>query len=61
MPVQYLTMPAYGGDDLATIFVTSANWMIDEDQRASRPLEGGVFSLEAPAPGLPSTPFDAAA
>ena len=51
----------YGGDDLATIFVTSATWMIAEAERASRPLEGGLFSLEAPVPGLPSTPFDAGA
>ena len=61
MPVQYPTMPAYGGADLATIFVTSATWMIAEAERASRPLEGGLFSLEAPVPGLPSTPFDAGA
>lgn len=61
MPVQYPTMPAYGGDDLGTIFVTSATWMIDPDERASRPMEGGLFSLDAPAPGLPSTPYDPAA
>ncbi len=61
MPVQYPTMPAYGGADFATIFVTSATWMIDPAGRASRPLEGGLFSLEAPAPGLPTTLFDASA
>lgn len=58
MPVQYPTMPAFGGADLSTVFVTSANWMIDEKERSSRPLEGGLFSFEAPAPGLPTTIFD---
>ena len=28
MPVKYPTMPAFGGDDLRTLFVTSANWPI---------------------------------
>lgn len=58
MPVQYPTMPAFGGPHLSTVFVTSANWMIDERDRASRPLEGGLFSFEAPAPGLPTVLFD---
>lgn len=58
MPVQYPTMPAFGGADLSTVFVTSSSYMIDADDRASRPLEGGLFSFEAPVKGLPPTPFD---
>ncbi len=58
MPVQYPTMPAFGGSDLSTVYVTTSSYMIDPRERASRPLEGGLFSFEAPARGLPSTLFD---
>lgn len=58
LPVQYPTMPAFGGDDLSTIYVTSATWKIEHDARPSRPLEGSLLSLPAPVPGLPTTLFD---
>ena len=58
MPVQYPTMPAFGGVDLSTVYVTSSSYMIDPDDRRSRPLEGGLFSFEAPARGLPSNLYD---
>ncbi len=58
MPVQYPTMPAFGGPDLSTVYVTTSSYMIAADERAARPLEGGLFSFEAPAKGLPSTLFD---
>ncbi len=58
LPVQYPTMPAYGGSDLTRVYVTTANWPIDADERQKRPLEGGLFSLEMPVPGLPTNMFD---
>lgn len=60
MPVQYPTMPAYGGADLSNAFVTTAKWMIDASEWRSRPLEGGLFSFEMPVPGLETTLFDRA-
>jgi sugar lactone lactonase YvrE len=54
LPVQFPTMPAFGGPDLRTIFVTSACWSVPEAERASRPLEGNLFSFEAPVAGVPS-------
>lgn len=54
LPIRYPTMPAFGGDDLATIFVTSANNPIPPEERARHPLEGGLFALPAPVPGLPN-------
>ncbi|MCQ8239323.1 SMP-30/gluconolactonase/LRE family protein [Rhizosaccharibacter radicis] len=54
MPVQYPTMPAFGGDDLRTLFVTSACWSIPEAERDGRPLEGNLFALDAPVAGIPS-------
>ena len=57
MPVKYPTMPAFGGADLSTIFVTSANWPIPPEDRDKHPDEGGLFMLEAPVPGLPPNRF----
>ncbi len=53
MPVKYPTMPAFGGSDLRSIFVTSANWPLTPEERAERPDEGSLFRLEAPVPGVP--------
>jgi sugar lactone lactonase YvrE len=55
MPVQYPTMPALGGTDLSTLFVTSACWPVAPEERKGRPLEGGLFAFAAPCPGLPAT------
>lgn len=52
MPARYVTMPAFGGPDLSTLFVTSATFPVPEPERASRPNEGALFELEAPARGL---------
>lgn len=57
MPVQYPTMPAYGGSDLTTVYVTTANWPIDPEERAKRLLEGCLFSFDLPVPGLPTNIF----
>jgi sugar lactone lactonase YvrE len=53
LPVRYPTMPAFGGADLDTLFVTSANWALSEEERRQHPDEGGLFALPAPVPGLP--------
>ncbi len=52
LPVKYPTMPCFGGDNLDTIFVTSANWPIPPGERSRHPDEGGLFALPAPVPGL---------
>lgn len=54
MPVQYPTMPAFGGEGLGIVFVTSANWPLSEEERRLRPDEGNLFAFEAPVPGLPA-------
>ena len=58
MPVKYPTMPAFGGPDLKTLFITSATWPMRPEERPNHPLEGGLFALEAPAPGLPPAIFN---
>ena len=58
MPVKYPTMLAFGGADLRTVFVTSATWPKPPEWRADHPDEGGLFTLEAPVPGLSPNRFD---
>jgi sugar lactone lactonase YvrE len=53
LPVRYPTMPALGGDDHATLFVTSASYPRNADR--NDPAVGGLLALEAPAPGLPTS------
>ena len=54
MPVRYPTMPAFGGDDLGTIFITSACWPLSPAEREHHPQEGNLFAMPAPVPGLPA-------
>lgn len=52
VPARRPTMPAFGGADLKTLYVTTAR---DPDGSG-----GGLYALDAGVAGLPATPFDAA-
>ncbi len=54
LPARYPTMPALGGPNLATLYVTSASFPVKDLQSAEHRFDGGLMSLEAPAPGLPA-------
>ncbi len=54
MPVRNPTMPAFGGSDLQTLYVTSARQSGSRLHRWLSPHDGGLFALEAPARGLPT-------
>ena len=45
LPVQRPTCPAFGGPDLATLFVTTASDGLTEDERRRQPLAGSVLAL----------------
>lgn len=55
LPVRYPTMPALGGADLGTLFVTSASFPLRRAGDVQATLAGGLFALRAPAPGLPTS------
>jgi len=57
MPARLVTMPAFGGPDLATLFVTSASFPVPEKDRAAHPMEGCLFALDAPARGVATHPM----
>jgi sugar lactone lactonase YvrE len=57
MPVAQVTSCAFGGPDLATLFVTSASIGLDAATRAAQPLAGGLFAFQPGVRGLPSGAF----
>ena len=52
LPVSQPTMPAFAGEDLATLYVTSASDHMSAQARAREPHAGGLFRLDAGIRGV---------
>ena len=52
MPVQQPSSCAFGGEDMTTLFVTSAWDELTDQQRAAQPIAGGLFAIETGVKGL---------
>ena len=52
-PAQCPTMPCFGGDDLQTLFITTARHGRKDDELARYPDSGCVFSMRVDVPGQP--------
>lgn len=57
-PVQCPTMPCLGGDDLRTLFVTSARRGRSESELALKPASGHIIATRVATPGLPVQFFE---
>lgn len=53
-PVANVTKLAFGGDDLRTVYATTAAKGLSDAERAAQPLAGGLFTFRSPVAGLPS-------
>ena len=53
VPAMCPTMCAFGGDDLRTLYVTSARQDREPDELARLPQSGGIFAMHVDVPGLP--------
>jgi sugar lactone lactonase YvrE len=53
VPAQCPTMPCFGGDDLKTLYLTSARQGRPAQELQIYPQSGCVFSLQVEVPGLP--------
>ena len=60
LPVANVTKVAFGGDNLATAFVTTAWGDLTDAERAEQPLAGRLFSFESGARGQPQYEVGAA-
>jgi D-xylonolactonase len=52
-PCANITKLAFGGDDLRTVFATSARKGLSAEELAGQPLAGGLFTFRVETPGLP--------
>lgn len=57
MPVPQPSCPAFGGDDLATLYVTSAAIAMSAAELDKAPFGGGLLALEPGVRGLPTNRF----
>jgi sugar lactone lactonase YvrE len=57
LPVQRPTSVAFGGDDLGTLYITTAAWELDEAALAAQPLAGSLLSVRTGVPGSPVPAF----
>lgn len=57
VPVSQVTCPAFGGPDLKTLFITTANKNLSADQLAAEKVAGGLFAIAVDIAGLPETPI----
>lgn len=53
LPVANVTKPAFGGEDLCTVYVTTAWKGLSAAERRDQPLAGGLFVFRTDVPGLP--------
>ena len=60
-PVSNITKLAFGGDDLRTVFVTTAWKGLSPQQRAHEPLAGALFVFQSDTPGLAQNKFSSQA
>ena len=54
-PCSNITKLAFGGDDLQTVYATTARKGLTDEALQKEPLAGGLFMFRAPVKGLPST------
>ncbi|MDO9215889.1 MAG: SMP-30/gluconolactonase/LRE family protein [Lacisediminimonas sp.] len=59
LPAQRPTMCAFGGDDLKTLYVTTARNPLSATTLAKQPLAGSLFAMRVDVPGLPEPFFGA--
>jgi sugar lactone lactonase YvrE len=57
VPVDHPSSCAFGGEDLATLYITTARWLLDEQALARQPWAGGLLAFEPGVHGLALPPF----
>lgn len=55
LPVSRVTCPCFGGEDLRTLYITSARQGLSPEQLEAQPHAGSVFVIRVDTPGLRET------
>jgi L-arabinonolactonase len=58
IPAIQPTACCFGGDDLRTLFITSARFGLTAEQLAEQPYSGGIFSMSVDVAGLEVAKFE---
>jgi xylono-1,5-lactonase len=53
LPCSAVTKAAFAGDDLRTLYITTAHVALTPEERRQQPLAGGLFRARISVPGLP--------
>jgi len=53
LPCANVTKAAFGGEDLSTLYITTARKGLDPGELEAQPLAGGLFAARVETPGLP--------
>jgi len=53
LPCSAVTKAAFAGDDLRTLYITTAHVALSPEERKQQPLAGGLFRARISVPGLP--------
>lgn len=57
LPATWPTSCTFGGDDLSTLYVTSARFTMTPEHLAAHPQEGGLFAFDVGVKGRPEPKF----
>ena len=57
VPVARVTSCAFGGPDLATLYITTARPAANDPRRAEQPQAGGLFAIQPGVQGVPATEY----
>ena len=57
LPVARPTSCVFGGEDLRTLYITSASTRLSEDELAAQPLAGAIFKAKLGVIGMPTIEF----
>jgi sugar lactone lactonase YvrE len=57
VPADHPSSCAFGGENLATLYITTARWLMRPEALASQPWAGSLLAFEPGVPGLPLPPF----
>jgi len=57
LPISHPTCPAFGGEQLDTLYVTSHSQRFTPEQQAAEPLAGALFAIDVGVRGLPEPRF----
>jgi xylono-1,5-lactonase len=53
LPCSAVTKAAFAGEDLRTLYITTAHVALSAEERIQQPLAGGLFRVRVDVPGLP--------